>query len=238
MLWNKFEEFFHPSWHSKIKPFIESKPCDEIYKELKDLSRRGKLIAPSSFNTFRVFKEVPLNDINVIILGYCPYHQFINGQPIADGIGFSCSITGRLQPSLDVLYKGLEIDLNHNSEYYKSPDLTYLLKQGIFLLNSSLTVLKDKPGSQQELWKPFTKYLFEEVFAYTGIPIIMMGKDAQFYDRYVTPLTHGPLFKIEHPSAAARENRDWDTKGVFRKVSDLIYQNNGYKISWLKNISD
>jgi len=235
MNFEKFAPFFDESWHSKIKPFIESKECDEIYKVLKEQSGRGKLIAPSSFNTFRVFKEVPLNDINVIVLGYCPYHSFYQGSPVADGIGFSCSITGKLQPSLETMYRGLEIDLYDglNLDYYKSPDLTYMLKQGIFLLNSSLTVLKDKAGSHQELWRPFTEYLFKEVFAYSGIPTIFIGKDASFYERYVTPLTHGPIFKCEHPAAAARDRRDWETNKVFSNVTRLVKQNNGINLEWL-----
>lgn len=235
MKWDNFKEFFHESWWNKIKSFIESEDCDKIYEYLKSEGRRGKQIAPSSFNTYRAFKETPLNEINVILLGYCPYHIFYQGNPIADGLGFSCSITNRLQPSLDVMYRGLEIDLYNglNLEYYKSPDLLYMAKQGILLLNSSLTVEKNKPGSHQELWRSFMKYLFEEVFAYTGIPIIFIGKDAAYYERYVTPLTHGPSFKIEHPAFAARNNQEWDTQGVFTKVTNIIKQNNGINLKWL-----
>ena len=46
MLWDKFKDYFHESWHESVRPFIESEQCDEIYAYLKAESRRGKKIAP------------------------------------------------------------------------------------------------------------------------------------------------------------------------------------------------
>lgn len=87
MLWDKFKDQFHESYWGKIKPFIESKECDEIYRQLKDLSQRGRKIAPISSLTFRAFKETPLDEIKVILMGFCPYHTFTYGvTPVADGL--------------------------------------------------------------------------------------------------------------------------------------------------------
>lgn len=234
MEWTKFKPYFHESWHNKIKPFIESKECDKIYEFLKKEGGRGKKIAPSFLNTYRAFLETPLNELKVVLLSYCPYHTFINGAPVADGLAFSCSITRKMQPSLDVFYQGLECDLNKclNLNYIKNPDLTYLAKEGVLLWNCSLTVEMNKAGSHQELWEPFTKYVLQECLAYTGVPIIFIGKDASYYKKYVTPLTHGHIFEIEHPAYAARINADWDTKGAFSKVSRIVKENNGYSINW------
>ena len=60
MKWDNFKEHFHPSWHGKMKPFIESNECDEIYAFLKKESKRGKQIAPLSSQVYRCFKETPL----------------------------------------------------------------------------------------------------------------------------------------------------------------------------------
>jgi hypothetical protein len=49
----------------------------------------------------------------------------------------------------------------------------------------------------------------------------------------MTPLTHGYIFKMEHPSFAARENREWETEGVFKSVSKIVKMSNGYDIDWL-----
>jgi uracil-DNA glycosylase len=234
MQWEKFKSCFHESWHNKIKPFIESKECDKIYEFLKYESGRGKKIAPSSINTYRAFLETPLDKIKVVLLSYCPYHTIINGAPVADGLAFSCGITNKMQPSLDVFYTGLENDLCNglNLNYIKNPDLTYLAKEGVFLWNAALTVEQNKAGSHQSIWEPFTKYVLEECFAYTGIPIVFIGKDAQIYEKYVTPLTHGYIFKIEHPAYAARINADWDTQGVFTKINRIVKENNRFTIDW------
>ena len=109
-------------------------------------------------------------------------------------------------------------------------DLSYLAKQGVLLFNSSLTCEKDKPGSHNELWKPFTVYMMENVFT-TGAPIIFLGKEAARYKEHIFPFTWS--FELYHPAYAARNGIDWDTEGVFTKVNKIIKDNNGYVIEWL-----
>jgi len=236
MVFEKFKEYFHESWHPKIQPFIESKECDQIYTFLKNESRRGKKIAPSSLLTYRAFLETPLTELKAVLLSYCPYHTFLNGAPVADGLAFSCGVTNKQQPSLTKFIEGIENDVYNglNLNYYKDmADLTYLAKEGILLWNSALTVEKDKAGSHQELWEPFTKYVLENCLAYTGVPIVFIGKDAQKFEKSVSPLTHGHIFKIEHPSFAARNQQAWDTKGTFLKVTRIVKENTGKEIDWL-----
>lgn len=232
--WDTFEPLFG-TWASKIKPFFDKGGFDSIYAYLKKESQRGKKIAPDSRHTFRAFLETPLDKIKVVLLSYCPYHSFIGGVPVADGLAFSCSTTGKLQPSLEKFYEALEIELHDglNLNYIKNPDLSYLAKEGVLLLNSALTVEKLKAGSHQDIWHSFTKYIIEECLAYTGIPIVLIGKDAQVFERYMTPLTHGYIFSIEHPSFAARQQTDWDTQNVFKKINTIIKNNNSYEINWL-----
>lgn len=232
------EEKFAPlfgDWWIKIKPFFLSGGFDEIYEFLKKEARRGKLIAPLSENVYRAFTETSYKDVCVVIVGYCPYHSFVEGKPVADGLAFSCGVTNRLQPSLTSWYEGIEHDVYNGLAVHKQPDLSFLARQGVMLLNSSLTVEKNKPGSHQDLWHPFMKYLMEEVFSYTGIPIVFVGKDAEFYERYTMPITHGPVFKIEHPSFAARNFTTWDTQGVFTKLNKYLKQVNNIEIKWIED---
>jgi len=233
MLWSKFENFFHESYHHKMKPFIESEQCDKIYKYLKDRGVKGHKIAPNSNLTFRCFKETPLNEIKVIIAGFCPYHTFINGNPVADGLAMGCSVTNKLQPSLEKFYEGIENELFEglNLNYDKNPDLMYLAKQGVLLYNVALTTEMNKAGNHLSIWDPFAKYFFEEVVGYSGIPVIFLGKEASKAEKYVTPFTH--TFCLDHPAYAARINSDWDTKGAFNKVSRIIKENNNFEIKWL-----
>jgi len=233
MIWDNFKDKFHPSWWNKMKPFIESEKCDRIYAFLKEEGRRGKKIAPISDLTYRCFLETPLDKVKVIIVGMCPYHSAKNHVLIADGLAMSCSITGQLQPSLEKFYEGVEHDVYNGLclDGYKNPDLAFLAKQGVLLFNSALTTEFNKAGSHQEIWSEFTHYVLSEALGYTGIPVIFLGKEAAKFQRSVTPFTHS--FILDHPAYAARMYSEWDTKGVFKKVNQIIWENNGFKIDWI-----
>ena len=92
----------------------------------------------------------------------------------------SCSVTGTLQPSLFQLYQGIEKELYGGFAFDRdrNPDLTFLAKQGVLLCNAALTTEVNKAGSHIQIWEPFMKYLLEEMFAFTGIPIVFFGKEA------------------------------------------------------------
>lgn len=233
MDWNKFKDQFHESWHIKMRPFIESQECDDIYAFLKKESKRGKRIAPLSNNVFRAFKETSLDEMKVILMGMCPYHTERNGIFVADGLLMGCSITETIQPSLDQFYNALEKELygGLNLQYIKTPDVSYLAHQGVLMTNAALTTEINKAGSHLGLWEPFTKYFFEEVVYSSGVPVIFLGKDAGKYKKYVAPFTWN--FTVSHPASAAYKNTDWDSEGVFKKVNQVIKENNNHNIHWL-----
>jgi uracil-DNA glycosylase len=235
MNWEKFKDFFHESWHSKMQPFIESEECDKIYAQLKKDSNRGKKIAPISSDVYKAFKLTPLTEIKVVLVGMCPYHTLHQGAPIADGLLMGCSNTNRLQPSLEQFYKALENDVHEglNLNYYKNPDVSYLAEQGVLMLNAALTTEINKAGSHLELWEPFMKYLFENVLYYCGMPIVFLGKDAAKYSRYLAPMSWS--FTLPHPASASYKNTDWDSEKVFTQVNKILMSNNGFKISWLQD---
>ena len=236
MNWNKFESQFHPSWHRFMQPFIESEACDNIYKFLKSESQRGKKIAPLSPNVYRCFLETSLDDLKMVMVGMCPYHTLKNGSPVADGLLMGCSTTDVLQPSLTKFYDGIEKELYQglNLTILKNPDVTYLAKQGILMYNAALTTEINKAGSHIDIWEPFTKYLFEEVLSYTGVPILFLGKDASKYERYVPPFSWS--FTVSHPASASYKQTDWDTEGVFTKLNKILKENNNTEIDWLEKV--
>jgi uracil-DNA glycosylase len=236
MEWEKFKDKFHESWHVKMRPFIESNECDAIYEFLKKESKRGKNIAPLSSNVYRAFMETPLNEINAVMIGMCPYHTFKNGEPVADGLLMGCSTTGYPQPSLDKFYDAMEKEFYDglNLKRHKNPDVSYLAKQGVLMLNAALTVEMNKAGSHNAIWEPFIVYLLENVLDTSGVPFIFLGKDAAKYERYLPPFTWS--FTVSHPASASYKQTDWNTEGVFKKVSEIVKQNNNFTIEWLDAI--
>lgn len=236
MIWENFKDQFHESWHSKMQPFIESEECDNIYKFLKAEGKRGKKIAPSSSVTYRCFKETSLDDLKVVMIGMCPYHTFYNGVSVADGLLMGCSVTDKLQPSLEKFYEGLEDELSNglNLKYKQLTDVNYLAKQGVLMFNAALTTEVNKAGSHIEIWEPFTKYVMEEILSVTGVPTIFLGKDAAKYEKYTNPFAWN--FVLSHPASAAYKQSKWDTEGTFTKVNKILKENNGYEIMWLYNV--
>lgn len=227
-----FKNKMTKQWWEKLSPFFISKECDEIYKQLKEFSKAGKKIAPLSENTWRVFQECELSNVNVVMLFMDPYFKFVDGKPVADGVALSCKTTGKLQPILQNFYRGLEVELYNGLglELDFSPDIDYLCHQGVLMLNAALTVEEGKAGSHIELWKPFTTYLFENVINYMNVPVIFVGNDAQKY----MPLCKSPYqFKLSYPASAAYTGYEWNTNGIFQKVNDIILKNNNVKIEWM-----
>jgi len=233
MNWNNFKHQMHPSWHAKLRPFIESDQCDEIYSFLKAESKRGKKIAPQSMHVWRCFLETPLDDLKVVMVGLCPYHTLKNDVPVADGLLMGCSITGQLQPTLDQFYAGLEKEYYNglNLSIIKDPDVKHLAHQGVLMFNAALTTEINKAGSHLDVWEPFVKYLFEEIINHLGIPIVFLGKDAARYKKYTGIFTH--VFELSHPASAAYKNSEWDTEGVFSKIDILLEENNGFSVQWV-----
>lgn len=233
MNFQNFKHQLHPSWWSKLRPFIESEECDKIYAFLKAESKRGKKVAPLSMHVWRCFLETPLTDLKVVMMGMAPYHTLKNNAPVADGLLMGCSITEQLQPSLEQYYTAVEREFYDglNLEMIKSPDVSYLAQQGVLMLNASLTVEINKAGSHMDVWEPFIKYLFEEVINHLGVPILFLGKDAAKYKKYTGIFAH--VFELSHPASASYKNTDWDTEGVFSKIDILLEENNGFTVQWL-----
>lgn len=236
MKFENFKDLFHESWHPKMKIWVESENCDKVYSFLKHEAKRGKKIAPLYPNVFKAFQLTPFDELKVVFIGLSPYHTFKHGTPVASGLLMDCSVTGRLQPSLEKFFDACERELYNglNLNLVKDPDLTYLAQQGVLLTNASLTVEMNKPGSHLKIWEPFIQYLLSEVLFGTGVPIIFLGKEASKYERWVAPFTH--RFVVSHPASASYNDMDWNSEGIFRKINKILKDSNGEEIEWIQKI--
>jgi uracil DNA glycosylase len=176
------------------------------------------------------------------MLAQDPYpsdYKYENKLPHATGLCLdsSNSIKGKMQPSLEYFWEGISKELEVNDkirkEYY-THDLTFLAKQGVLLGNRSLTIEKDIINSHKGWWDFFWKYFLEEVLIkFSGISVLLIGKDAQKLKSYVFNMTN-PLYMLDHPSASAKSGQLWSTNNVFSKINKSLELNNGlkFKINW------
>lgn len=230
--WEKFKPLMG-DWDKLIYPFFQRGGMDKIYTELKAISKRGKKILPESDKVFRAFYECPYNKLKLVIVGMSPYHTMKNREiPIADGLALSCGITNYPQPSLDKFWDAIERELYRDLciPCIKNPDLTYLANSGVLLLNAGLTCEYLKAGSHNQLWEPFMKFLFQEVLDTAGVPVLLLGKEAQKLEKYINPFT--TILKTSHPASAAYNNEEWDSEGVFKQINTILKYRNNDTVDW------
>jgi len=229
-------EKFKPAlgdWFFKFEKIFASKQMYDLYQELKELSRQGVKVTPKSSDLWRFFKECPPSMLKVVVIGQDPYPgMYRNGTFHADGIAFSNSYSpdGKCQPSLNSFWEGLSEDLGIELE--NKHDLKFLANQGVLLGNRALACKLNKTGSLMGQFDFFWEFFLQEIMpGFNGVPIILVGKDAQQLRRYCFEFAN-PVFQITHPSFAARKNETWDTEKVFFKVQTILKHNNNETIDW------
>ena len=126
----------------------------DYFKSLKDFvisEYKNKIVYPKMSEIFKAFIETSYEDVKVVILGQDPYH----GENEAEGLSFSVKVGIAKPPSLINIFTELKDDLGCNIPNHGS--LVSWAKQGVLLLNSTLTVVKDTPKSHSNKgWETFT----------------------------------------------------------------------------------
>jgi uracil-DNA glycosylase len=227
----KLVERLKPSgWAHKLRGFIQSSDFDKVLDTLYKLREDGKRFTPPLKQVFRAFEECPIDKLKVIIIGQDPYPHF----GVADGLAFSCSNTGKPQPSLKNVFEAIDNTVHTDvHDNVHDPDLTRWANQGVLLLNSALTCQVDKVGSHYSIWQEFIAYTMDILnFTDSGLIFVLMGKQAQELEGLIGE--HHYVIKVSHPASAAYTKTVWDCKDVFNEINKIINGLNGptFKINW------
>lgn len=186
---------------------------------------RTKTIYPKYENIFNAFKLTPYNQIKVVIIGQDPYH----GENEAHGLSFSVLEGVQKPPSLNNIFKELYSDLG---VIKKSSDLTSWAKEGVMLLNSILTVEKDKPLSHKDLgWTTFTDNVIKKLNdRKEPIIFVLWGNFARSKKELITNKQHF-IIESAHPSPLSASRGFLGSK-PFSKVNNILKKLNKKEISW------
>ena len=189
-----------------------------------------KTIYPPRELIFNAFKLTPLSEIKVVIIGQDPYHE--KGQ--AMGLAFSVPNSCKIPPSLINIFK--EIEYEFDKPVMKLGDLTYLTKQGVFLINTILTVEEGKPMSHKI--KEYSYFMRDLLgfFEKLDQPIVFMlwGGNAQKYESLITNPNH-LIIKRTHPSPLGANQGGWFHMNTFKSCNDFLENKNVKAIEWWKN---
>lgn len=186
---------------------------------------KHKTIYPKSIDLFKALKLTDYNDVNVVILGQDPYH----GENEANGLCFSVNHGIQTPPSLQNIFKELKSDLNITRE---DTDLSDWAKQGVLLLNTVLTVEKDKAFSHRgKGWEIFTDKIIEKLNEKDDpIVFILWGSAARSKKTLITNKKH-MIVESAHPSPLSYY-RGFEGSKPFSKTNSLLKSVNKKEIKW------
>lgn len=207
------------------KEFIKQEKQKEYFKELQifiNYEYEHQTVYPNQSDVFNVFKT-DLEKIKVVILGQDPYHN----PNQANGYAFSSK--GKVPPSLRNIYKELENDLGHVVPDHA--DLTKWVDEGVFLLNTILTVRENEPLSHRgKGWEVFTDAVIEHISnSCKNIVFILWGANA----RSKRSLINGDHLILEsvHPSPLSASRGFFKSK-PFSKSNDYLVKNDKKAVDW------
>ena len=215
---------FNNDWDNVLNDEIHKEYFLKILYELRELYK-VKTIYPQQKDIFNAF-HLPYKDVKVVILGQDPYH----GEGEAHGYAFSTHAK-KLPPSLKNIYKELYADLGIEKDY-TSGDLTNWQKQGVMLLNTGLTVEKDKPNSHKNIgWHEFTDVVIQKLNEKDEpVVFILWGNNARERKKYITNPKH-LVIESAHPSPFSANNGFFGSK-PFSKTNEFLKKNNMKEIEW------
>ena len=214
------------SWKDVLKPEFEK----DYFKKLTDFVRSeylsGKTIYPEAKNIFNAFNLCPLNDVKVVIIGQDPYHE----PHQAHGLCFSVENGIDLPPSLQNIYKEIESDLGHKS--ITNGDLSDWAKQGVLLLNSTLTVQAHIAASHSgKGWETFTDAVIRAVAENKKhVVYLLWGSFAQKKADFVNKQDNLVLLSA-HPSPLSAY-RGFFGNHHFSRANEYLIQNGKTPINW------
>jgi len=206
-------EEFESSYFITLKEFlVEEKKKYVVYPP-------GKLI-------FNAFDKTPFDKVKVVIIGQDPYH----GTGQAHGLCFSVPYGVQLPPSLINIFKELHSDLgipvpNHGN-------LESWTKQGVLLLNATLTVRKDNAGSHQgKGWERFTDSVIKKISDYKeNVVFLLWGKYAQAKESLIDP-SKNYILTAPHPSPFSANSGFFGCKH-FSRTNELLIKKGIDPVHW------
>lgn len=215
---------FHNSWDEVLYDEMQKSYFKYIKEYVKE-QRLIKTIYPAAEDLFNAFKLTDFKDIKVVILGQDPYH----GEKEAMGLSFSVRRGVRTPPSLRNIFKELYTDLDIRRE---NTDLSDWAKQGVFLLNTVLTVEKDKANSHKDIgWEIFTDYVIKQINdRLNNVVFILWGRQARNKKRLITNPSHY-IIESAHPSPLSAYNGFFGSK-PFSKTNNYLKKHNKSEIKF------
>lgn len=237
----KIPDIIHESWHELLQPLFDDPKMDIIKTKLLPYCK----FYPEAAHIFRVF-EMPIDEVKVVVLGQDPY---FNGSAI--GYAFAVSEKSPVPKSLDIILK--EVIQPTTSEEFvdfklKNPNwktLQHWRDQGVFLLNSALTVEIGEAGSHLGQWMWFTREVIRKLSQHHTMIWILWGSKAQGFREYIadkrfwlkreveTVDAYNWILEAPHPAAGSYGNpKRFEGCNHFKLCNEILDAKKKEFINW------
>ncbi|MGV3528612.1 MAG: uracil-DNA glycosylase [Flavisolibacter sp.] len=215
-----------PSWKAVLQDEFKKPYFKQIVEHLKTEREQGKTIYPPGSLIFNAFNQTPFDQVKVVILGQDPYH----GPGQAMGLSFSVPRGIMPPPSLVNIFKELQDDTGMRIPQHG--DLTAWARQGVMLLNASLTLRAADPMSHSKIgWHLFTDAVISKISQQrTRVVFLLWGKFAQEKTKLIDDSKHLVL-KAAHPSPLSAHNGFFGCRH-FSKTNEYMVKNGMDPINW------
>lgn len=217
----------HSSWQNALTKELE-KPYFLQLMEYVDDEYEKNICFPPKELIFNAFNLCSFNDLKVVIIGQDPYH----GTGEANGLCFSVNDNVKIPPSLRNIFAEINSDLERIM-LPTSGNLEHWAKQGVLLLNATLTVRKDEANSHKHLdWQKFTDAVIQTISnEKEHVVFLLWGGFAQKKIKFIDESKHCVL-QSGHPSPLSANRGFWFGNKHFSKTNNYLISNNLNVINW------
>ena len=204
--------------------FIKFEQQKQYFNKINEILKNINSYFPKYEDIYNAFYLTPYDKIKVVLIGQDPYHD--DNQ--AHGLAFSV-LNNKAPKSLQNIFKELEDDMNIKRT---NTNLEDWARQGVFLINATLTVEKHKANSHKDIgWNIFTDNVIKEIEKNDNVIIyILLGNFAQSKKKLITNKNHY-VIETSHPSFFSCNKGFFGSK-IFSKTNEILQSNNIDPIIW------
>lgn len=193
----------------------------ELSNVIDMLYSKDVKVYPEKLDIFNALIHTSLHKTNVVILGQEPYY---NGN--ANGFAFACK--NKISPSLNAIINAIQDNFKYTTDNFDIT-LKHWIRDGVLLLNTSLTVEENTPGSHKGVYVNLIDKIIKILNSKTHLVWLLWGRDAQSYNGKINK--NHLILEAEHPANAAKNNRNW-VCNHFMTANKYLYSHNKNITNW------
>ena len=212
------------TWTEILAPIKNTEYFQNLWEKVKEEYKTSKCFPPKN-QIFRAIELTPFEEVEVVIIGQDPYHNDFQ----ANGLCFSVSEQVKAPPSLKNIFTELKEDLGIVKT---NNELDSWAKQGVLLLNATLTVRAHKPNSHKDLgWEKFTDFIIKEISdKKENVVFVLWGAFAQKKALLIDEMKHF-IIQSAHPSPFSVYRGFYGSR-PFSKINDYLKLKGKKQIDW------